>query len=216
MTGLADLGHSQGMPRKRKDARTPLTPMQERFILEYAKDLNATQAALRAGYKGKYVNRSASQLLERTQHILVERKTMVLAKRERTGIASLEQSLKLATAMAFYDPGKMYDAHGNPIEVPEMSAAHRRAIAGYEVEELFDGKGESRKKIGYVRKYKLADRAPYVHMLLKFHGAFPSKVAVVPTANGAGPRFDTTNWNDEDWAMFRKLREKSNPRVVNA
>ena len=214
MTACADLGHSEGMPPK-KDSTKPLTLKQEQFIIEYAKDLNATQAAIRAGYTGRCINRTASQLLDKTRHILEERKAAVLAKRERTGIATLEQSLKLATAMAFYDPGKMYDAHGNPLEVPEMSAAHRRAVAGYEVEELFDGRGESRKKIGYVRKYKLADRAPYVHMLLRFHGAFPSKVAVVPSANGSGPRFDTTNWNDEDWAMFRKLREKSNMKVVN-
>ncbi len=45
--------------------RTPagLTPKQERFCLEYLKDLNATQAAIRAGYTAHTADRQASRLL---------------------------------------------------------------------------------------------------------------------------------------------------------
>ena len=34
----------------RKDAKPALTPKQRRFVAEYLVDLNATQAAIRAGY----------------------------------------------------------------------------------------------------------------------------------------------------------------------
>ncbi len=40
-----------------------LTPKQARFVEEYLLDLNATQAAIRAGYSAKTANEQGSQLL---------------------------------------------------------------------------------------------------------------------------------------------------------
>src|SRR6185437_12394772 len=40
-----------------------LTPRQERFVVEYLIDLNATQAAIRAGYSKKTANRIGPRLL---------------------------------------------------------------------------------------------------------------------------------------------------------
>jgi phage terminase small subunit len=40
-----------------------LTPKQERFCLEYLRDLNATQAAARAGYSKKTANEQGARLL---------------------------------------------------------------------------------------------------------------------------------------------------------
>lgn len=44
-------------------ATTPLSPRHERFVAEYLKDGNATQAYLRAGYAGRGAQQSASRLL---------------------------------------------------------------------------------------------------------------------------------------------------------
>lgn len=41
----------------------PLTPKQERFVAEYVIDLNATRAAVRAGYSAKTANEQAARLL---------------------------------------------------------------------------------------------------------------------------------------------------------
>lgn len=43
--------------------RRPLTPKQQRFVQEYLCDLNATQAAIRAGYSAKTANEQGAQLL---------------------------------------------------------------------------------------------------------------------------------------------------------
>lgn len=43
-----------------------LTPKQARFVEEYLVDLNATQAAIRAGYSQKMAGRIGFQLLEKT------------------------------------------------------------------------------------------------------------------------------------------------------
>ena len=44
-----------------------LTPKQERFVAEYLIDLNATQAAIRAGYSHKSAARIGVELLNKTQ-----------------------------------------------------------------------------------------------------------------------------------------------------
>lgn len=44
-----------------------LTPKQQRFVDEYLIDLNATQAAIRAGYSPKTADKIASQLLGKTR-----------------------------------------------------------------------------------------------------------------------------------------------------
>lgn len=43
-----------------------LTPKQSLFVLEYLKDLNGTQAAIRAGYSEKTADRIAAELLGKT------------------------------------------------------------------------------------------------------------------------------------------------------
>ena len=43
-----------------------LTPKQERFVQEYLVDLNATQAAIRAGYSEKTASRIGPELLVKT------------------------------------------------------------------------------------------------------------------------------------------------------
>lgn len=45
------------------NTETKLTPKQERFCEEYVIDLNATQAAIRAGYSQKTANEQSSRLL---------------------------------------------------------------------------------------------------------------------------------------------------------
>jgi Terminase small subunit len=154
-----------------------LTDKQERFIIEYAKtapNFNATEAARQAGYGGKHLNRTAHWLLDITRQVMEERK---LLRRQGTGIASLEQTLRLATAMAFHDPRKLFNEFGQCREVPELSRRQALMVAGFEFDDLFepraDGKGVE--KVGITRKFKMADRGIYVNMLLKYHGAFPTK-----------------------------------------
>lgn len=48
-------------------ARRDLTLKQARFVMEYLKDQNATQAAIRAGYSGKHVDSVASRLVRKSQ-----------------------------------------------------------------------------------------------------------------------------------------------------
>lgn len=57
------------MPKHRQTREDPdrLTPKQEIFVREYLVDLNATQAAIRAGYSEKNADKIGSELLGKTR-----------------------------------------------------------------------------------------------------------------------------------------------------
>ena len=66
-----------------------LTPKQEAFVNEYLIDLNATQAAIRAGYSKKTANRIASRLLSNVD-IQAYLKELIENRNERVKITQDE------------------------------------------------------------------------------------------------------------------------------
>lgn len=74
-----------------------MTEKQKRFCDEYLIDLNATQAAIRAGYSEKYANTNASKLLQITtiKDFISKR----MAKKESELIASQDEVLRYLTAV---------------------------------------------------------------------------------------------------------------------
>ena len=78
-----------------------LTPKQERFVAEYLIDLNATQAAIRAGYSEKTADKQGSQLLGKTS--IAQAIAAAKSKRDkRTGITQDKVVAELAK-LGFYD-----------------------------------------------------------------------------------------------------------------
>lgn len=71
-----------------------LTPKEQRFVEEYAIDLNGTQAAIRAGYSPKTARSIASETLQRP----------AVKAATRKALRAKEPRLQMLTAMAFYDP----------------------------------------------------------------------------------------------------------------
>lgn len=149
--------------------RRKLTPKQELFIIEYAKDFNATQAAIRAGYSPETARAQACRLLTKVGPLIEARKHARL--RESGGvpdtkpapvsaIATLEQSLALATALAFHDQRKLYNEFGARKDMSKLTKRQQLCVVDVAAE---------------TDCYRTIDRAPYLNMLLKYHGAFPSK-----------------------------------------
>lgn len=74
-----------------------LTAKQQRFCDEYLIDLNATQAAIRAGYSSKYANTNATKLLQITTiKDFIEKR---MAEKESELIAGQDEVLKYLTAV---------------------------------------------------------------------------------------------------------------------
>ena len=74
-----------------------LTAKQQRFCDEYLIDLNATQAAIRAGYSEKYAHTNANKLLQNTtiQTFISER----MSEKESDLIADQDEVLKYLTSV---------------------------------------------------------------------------------------------------------------------
>lgn len=194
------MAHSQSSPRK-------LTVKIQLFVEEFLKDFNGTQAAIRAGYSKKTAMVQAWELLRKPEiaSLVAARKAELMAARR----LSLDEWVDLVQKMALYDPRAFFDKFGNPTEIPELSGESAMALAQFEVEELFDGQGESRKKIGYCRKVKLLDRTPYILMLGKYLNAFPStsKALAGPVARDVTP-FDPSKLTDHELRELYRMRRK--------
>jgi len=78
-----------------------ITPKQERFVEQYLIDLNATQAAIRAGYSRKTAKQQASRLLTNVDlaAAIAAGKERLAAKAELTAKRVLESSAELRFAM---------------------------------------------------------------------------------------------------------------------
>jgi phage terminase small subunit len=147
-----------------------LTPKERRFVEEYLVDLNATQAAIRAGYSEKtaaaigYENLRKPHIVDAIAKAMAERseRTRVTADRVITGIAEL----------AFYDIADLFDEKGGMRSIHDLSPMLRRAVAGVEVRELYTDEG---KNIGRLSKVKLADRKGNLELLGRHLALFTDK-----------------------------------------
>jgi hypothetical protein len=76
----------------------------------------------------------------------------------------LYRTFREVAALAFYNPGDYFDANGDFIPLAKLSAAQQRAIAGMDVEELYDRDGQA---IGRMRKIRFVSKAPHLTNLMR-------------------------------------------------
>lgn len=100
-------------------------------MAEYLKDLNATQAAIRAGYSAKTAESSGPRLLGN-----VGVSAAIQAKQsqqlEKAGVTAEMVKARLS-ALAFQDIRQLFDAQGNLVPIHQLSDAAAVMVAGLEV-----------------------------------------------------------------------------------
>jgi phage terminase small subunit len=147
-----------------------LTDKQIKFCEEYLIDLNATQAAIRAGYSEKTARSIANENLTKPdiQNYLTERQKEL---KEETGITQ-KRVLQELSAIAFSDIRRFYDENGNLKSITELDDEAAAALAGVETEELFAGFGDDRAQIGMTKKIKRWDKGKALETLGRHLGIF--------------------------------------------
>lgn len=137
---------------------SPLTPKQARFVEEYLKDLNATQASVRAGYSEKTANKQGPRLLEHPAVCAA----IDAAKVDRSEQVAIDAMwvLRRLVEEATADLADLYDPDTRELRpIEEWPRVWREGLVqGIEVEELFEGRGEDRRQVGLIRKLRLSDR----------------------------------------------------------
>lgn len=166
----------KGKAKAKASAPAPLNPRQQRFIAEYLVDLNGTQAAIRSGYSPKGAEVSAHRLL-RDARVIAEIEAGRQKLAERTGITQ-ERVLAEIARLAFLDIRKAFDEHDNLLPIREMDDDTAAAIAGLEVFEEYQGRGEDREYIGRTKKLKLADKKGSLELLARHLGLLNDKLKI--------------------------------------
>jgi phage terminase small subunit len=103
-----------------------LTDKQQRFVEEYLIDLNATQAAIRAGYSARTANEQGAQLLAK----LSVQEAVSAAQAERSARIGLHQDrvLEELAAIAFAKMGDFAEWTGESVEMKDSANLDTRAV----------------------------------------------------------------------------------------
>lgn len=159
------------MAMKKNEVKSmALTDKQKRFIEEYLIDLNATQAAIRAGYSAKTADRIGPELLGKTCVARAIKEAMAERSR-RTGI-NQDRIVRELAKIGFI----------NPIDVINLDEATIRedankddtaAIASVRAKRIPTENGEI-----IEREIKIADKLKALELLGKHLGMFTDKISI--------------------------------------
>ncbi|KAA0020732.1 terminase small subunit [Salinicola corii] len=142
-----------------------LTARQSRFVEEYLIDLNAKQAAIRAGYSERSAEVTASRLLSNAKvaAAIQERKT---ARSARTKIDA-DYVLHRLVEIDQMDVLDILNDDGGLKPIKEWPVAWRRYVSGMDVSEIWGMNGDEREQIGVLKKIKWPDKVKNLDMLGK-------------------------------------------------
>lgn len=152
-----------------------LTPKQARFVEEYLIDLNATQAAIRAGYSEKTAEQQGPRLLGNVG-VAAAIQAAQDKRSERTEINADRVLLELAKLgfanMADY---MRTGPDGDPyLDFSALTRDQAAALSEVTVEDFKDGRGEDARDVRRV-KFKLADKRAALADIGKHLGMFVNK-----------------------------------------
>ena len=147
-----------------------LTEKQQRFIDEYLIDLNATQAAIRAGYSVKTAREQASQNLTKLniQQAISEK---MAERSKRTGVNQDRVVMELAK-IAFVNAADVIDSDDATIK-EGATADDTAAIQSVKVKVIPTKEGE-----GVEREIRLNDKLKALELLGKHLGMWNDKLDV--------------------------------------
>lgn len=159
-----------------------LTPKQQTFCEEYLIDLNATQAAIRAGYSEHTAQEIGSQNLSKLM-VQSEVQRLMKERSERTKIDA-DWVLNRLADEANADIAALYDDNGKLKSVHDWPLVWRQGLVmGLEAEEEYED-GEA---IGRVTKIRQSDRIKRVELIGKHVGVQAFKDRLEHTGQGGGP-----------------------------
>lgn len=139
-----------------------ITPKQDAFVREYLVDLNASAAALRAGYKHGVLGR---RLLTVPKVMAVIEQAM--AERAQRVEITADYVLSRLVEIDQMDCLDIINDNGGVRPISEWPKIWRQFISGFDVADLFEGQGDERKLVGLLKKIKWPDKLKNLELLGK-------------------------------------------------
>ncbi len=150
-----------------------MNPKRSRFIDEYLIDLNASQAAIRAGYSKATAGQAGARLLKNVQiQEEIEQKRALLE--QKTGITQ-QSVLKELAKIAFSDTRKLYDQDGALKAITELDDDTAASLSGVETDTVTKGEDEAAVRV-VTRKVRRWDKVKALELIGKQLGMFVEQV----------------------------------------
>lgn len=87
-------------------------------------------------------------------------------------MVTVERVIAEYARLGFFDPRQLFNDDGSPKEIQDLDDDAAAVLAGLDVMEIYEGKGEDREFVGYLKKYKLADKKGALDSIAKHLGMF--------------------------------------------
>jgi phage terminase small subunit len=141
-----------------------MTPKRQRFVDEYLIDLNATQAAIRAGYSAKTAGSIGEEILKipEVAYAIAARQAKVAEKLEITQERIAAELAKIG----FADVRQLFDDEGNLKKLSELDDKAAACISSIDLSD------------GDIAKVRLWDKRAALVDLGKHLGMFKERVSV--------------------------------------
>lgn len=146
-----------------------LTDQQELFCQHYVVTLNATEAAISAGYAKSHARTRGSHLLA-TPHVLARVKELQKEIGNRNAVDADAVIAELAK-LAFYNVQDFVKDDNGIERLKQMARTKTAPVVGIKVSETFSGTGK-RKRTNVTTEIKLADKSRALELLGKHLGIF--------------------------------------------
>ena len=153
------------MTKKAATKAVELTAKQSRFVDEYLIDLNATQAAIRAGYSEKTARQTAAENMTKP-HIETAIQERMNRRSERTQVDA-DYVLNRLVEIDQMDVLDILADDGSLRPIQEWPSTWRRYLSGMDVSELWEWQGDERKQVGLLKKIKWPDKVKNLELLGK-------------------------------------------------
>lgn len=163
-----------------------LTAKQQRFVVEYLVDLNATQAAIRAGYAPARAREQAYQLMKRPAvKAAIEQAMGDRSKRLKVDADYVLQRLVEIDQLDVIDILED-DLSLKPLK--QWPKAWRQYLVGFDLAEMFEGQGKERDMVGILKKIKWPDKVRNLELLGKHVNVNAFKEQVEVNVTGLADR----------------------------
>jgi phage terminase small subunit len=149
-----------------------LTPQMLVFIVEYVNGASLRDAALRAGYSASAGYRLI-KLPEVMEGVVLER-----ARQLKALEVSEARVIQELAKIAFLNARDLFNEDGTVKSIQELSETAGAAIAGIDVEELWEGRGENRAQYGTIKKIKFTDKKGALELLGRYLKLWTDKLEV--------------------------------------
>lgn len=161
------------LPRRAHKDADGLTPRKKLFVLEYMKDFDTQQAALRAGYTPSSALVANKLLREPAVMAVVDR---YMAQIEKKYVIDAPTILKELARLAMSDPRTLFTPEGNVKPVTQWSADDAACIAQVDIVKRNIAAGDG--KTDEILKIRFWDKPKTLEILAKHLGLLTERLEI--------------------------------------